>query len=85
MARIWLPITYGGRTRNILIPGSQNIDDNQLDEIIQWQKEKTLEELKALPPKQPISIARKKEIAGILKEFGEFIERKKSGELKKFY
>ncbi len=76
MHKIWLPVSYGNRKRLILIPDSQNIDDGQLDEIIHWQTEKTLDELKKLPPKEPVSIARKKEIVGMLKEYSEWLERK---------
>lgn len=76
MPRIWLPVSYGGRTRNILIPNVQNIDNSQLDEIIQWQKEKTLKELKNMPEKKPVSIARKEEIVGALKEYGKWLSKK---------
>ena len=76
MPRLWLPISFGGRTRNILIPNSQNIDNSQLDEIIEWQKEKTLDELKKMPKKEPVSIAKKQEIIGALKEYGEYLKRK---------
>lgn len=76
MPRIWLPVTYGGRTTHILIPNTQNIDDGQLDEIIAWEQEKTLAELKKLPAKKPMTVARRQEIVGELKEYGEFLRRK---------
>ena len=85
MPKLWLPLSYGGRTRNILIPYSQNIDDTQLDEIIHWQTEKTMNELKKLPPKQPMSVMKKKEVVEALRDFTDFVNRKKSGETKKYY
>lgn len=78
MPKIWLPVSYGGRTRNILIPNVQNIDDTQLDEIIHWQIEKTMDELKKLPPRQPMSIMKREQVIGALKEYRDY-QRKKQG------
>lgn len=75
MALIWLPISYGGRTRNVLIPYSHNVDDGQLREIVDWQKEKTVNDLKKLPPK-PKSVMSKKEVAGALKQYLEYLKRR---------
>ena len=76
MAQIWLPISYGGRTRNVLIPQAHNIDESQLDEIIEWETEKTLKELRALPPKKPVDKMKAQEIGALLRERLEFIKRK---------
>jgi len=83
--KIWLPVSYGGRTRNILIPNIQDMDDSQLDEIIEWQREKTLAELKKLPPKKPIDRMKAKEIGKMLKEYTEFLKRKRNDGIKRFY
>lgn len=77
MPRLWLPISHGGRTRHVLIPYTQNIDESQLDEIIEWQKEKTLDELKKLPPKKPMDEMRSKEVVGMLKEYIAFLKRRR--------
>lgn len=55
-----------GRERDIYIAGVT--DKGKLQEIIAWQTEKTLEELKAQGP-QPKAIYSRKEIAGNLKDF----------------
>jgi hypothetical protein len=85
MAKIWLPISYGGRTRNVLIPNAQDIDRSQLGEIIAWQKEKTLDELKKLPEKKPVDIAKAREIGAQLNEFHKFLKRKASDGNKKYF
>ena len=85
MPKIWLPLSYGGRTRNILIPNIQEIDEGQLEEIVAWQKEKTLQELKDLPSKKPISVARAKEIGEQLNEYLQFLRRKQKDSTKRFY
>ena len=53
MPSIWLPIKEPstGREQLILIPGASNMDRVQLEEIIAWQKETTLAQLKKLGPK----------------------------------
>jgi len=85
MSKMWLPISYGGRTRNILIPNVQDIDDSQLNEIVAWQKEKTLDELKKLPPKQPHDVMKAKEVGAALKDYTNYLKRVKSGDSKKYY
>lgn len=85
MPKLWLPISHGGRTRNILIPYIQDIDDSQLEEIIEWEKEKTLDELKKMPPKKPIDVARAKEIGAQLNEYMQFLKRKKGDANKKYF
>ena len=82
--KIWLPISHGGRTRNILIPYAQDIDESQLAEIIEWQKEKTLNELKKLPAK-PERVISREEAGRMLREYTEFLKRKKGGEIRRFY
>jgi hypothetical protein len=77
LPKLWMPINYGGRTRNILIPNVQDIDGSQLDEIIDWQKEKTLKELKSLPEKKPMNVLKAKEIGAMLNEHLQFIKRGK--------
>ncbi|KKN73879.1 hypothetical protein LCGC14_0396810 [marine sediment metagenome] len=72
--QIWLPISYGGRTRNILIPYSHSIDESQLNDIVQWQTEKTLDELKKLPPK-PVRTISKEDVGEILKDYMKFLRR----------
>jgi hypothetical protein len=85
MPKIWLPISHGGRTRNILIPHTQDMDKSQLNEIVEWQKEKTLNELKKLPPKKPIEIAKAQEIGAQLNEYLQYLKRKKNDGIKKYY
>jgi hypothetical protein len=85
MPKIWLPISHGGRTRNILIPHTQDMDKSQLDEIVEWQKEKTLDELKKLPPRKPIEIAKAQEIGAQLSEYLQYLKRKKNDGIKKYY
>lgn len=77
MAKLWLPIEYGGRKRDILIPNADQIDKSQLEEIIEWQKERTTEELKKLPPKQPLDTLKAKEIGQMLREYLAFIRKRK--------
>ena len=82
--KIWLPITHKGRTRNILIPYSHNIDQSQLDEIIAWQKEKTVAELDKMPPK-PERILPEKEVAKMLNDYTKFLRRKREDVNPKYF
>ena len=85
--KLWLPtkrieVSYGGRTRVVIIPSTGDLEyDRYLEEA---QKEKTLEELKKLPPKpeRTTSVAN---VAGMLREYAEFRNRKRKGDIKRFY
>ena len=82
--QIWLPITRKGRTRNILIPYAHDIDGTQLDEIIAWQKEKTIAELDKMPPKPERTIS-KHDVGKMLDEYTKFLRRKQEDGTKRFY
>lgn len=82
--KIWLPITHKGRTRNILIPYSHDIDGSQLEEIIAWQKEKTVKDLDNMPP-QPERTMSKEEAGKMLGEYTKFLRRRKEDGTRKYY
>ncbi len=84
MPQIWLPITHKGRHRDILIPFSHDIDGAQLDEIVAWQKEKTIKELDKMPPLPERTIS-KHDVGKMLDDYTKFLRRKKEGGTKKFY
>lgn len=86
MPKLWLPIKEetSGREMLILIPGASHMDRSQLEEIIAWQKETTLRELKALGPRPKARYSRK-EVGQALNEFRMFLERKRKGTGKKYY
>ena len=81
MPKFYLPLKYRikepttGREQTILIPGAESMDKSQLNEIIQWQEEKTLKELKTPRPKRVYS---KKEVGQALNEFNKAL-RKRQG------
>ena len=58
-------------------------DKSYMDYLEEAGREKTLDQLKKLPPR-PKPAMSKKEIGKSLKEFIEFAKRKKSGERKKY-
>ena len=67
---ILLPIKdpLSDRETIIYIPGAERMSRQKLQEIIAWQKEKTLEEYKQMGLK-PKAIYSRKEVAGALKDF----------------
>ena len=80
MSKVWLPIKqfmveHGGRRRTILLPIPADADLGQMREIEEWQKEKTLAELKRLPPLIPTHS--NEEIAEALKQFISWKNRRK--------
>ena len=82
--QIKFSVTRKGRTRDILIPYSHDIDGTQLDEIIAWQKEKTINELDKMPSKPERTIS-KEEVGKALDEYTKFLRRKREGGTKKYY
>ena len=77
MPKLWLPIKEPttGREQILYIPGASYMDKSQLEEIIAWQKEKTLADLKAKGPK-PERKYSKAEVGKALKEFRERLHRR---------
>lgn len=77
MGKIWLPIKEPstGREQILYIPGASHMDRSQLEEILHWQKERTLAVLKAKGPK-PARIHSRKEVGQALKEFREQLHRR---------
>ena len=74
MHKIWLPISYTirepttGREQILFIPGAERMPISQLREIIAWQEQKTLAELKARGPK-PEPRYSKENVAGAIKDY----------------
>lgn len=59
--------------------------DKSYDEYLEEaEREKTADQLKKAPTK-PKSIVPREQIAGSLREFREFLERKRKGDIKRFY
>ncbi len=80
MPKLWLPLREPttGREQIIYIPGAEHMDKSQLEEILQWQKEKTLADLKAKGPQRPpMAVAKRKEIGKALNEFRNYCLAKK--------
>ena len=84
MPELWLPIIHKGRRRDILIPFTHDIDHGQLDELIAWQKEKTLQELDKLPPKPKRTIS-KRDVGKILDDFTKYLRRKREDINPRYY
>jgi len=87
MAKIWLPVNKfvvreAGRERTVIIPATGDPSyDAYLEEA---EREKTAEQLRKLPPR-PSATMSKEQVAGLLKDYIEFINRKKRGEIRRFY
>ncbi len=87
MARLYLPLNtfkvrQGDREMTIIIPRT---GDKSYDEYLEEaEREKTEDQLKKKPPKPKSTIPRD-QIAGSLREFREFLERKRKGDIKKYY
>jgi len=62
-----------GRETVLIIPGAESMDKSQLNEIIQWQEEKTLAELKTPRPRRVYS---QKEVGRALNEFNKQLRRR---------
>jgi len=85
MAKFYLPMNSrnkytiqdpeSGRKQDILIPGAGSMDKSQLNEILEWQTEKTLKELRAPRPKRVYS---KKEVGQALNEFNKALRRRQA-------
>lgn len=76
-----IKIKEGDRERTIFIPGSEDMDRNQLNDIIEWQTEKTKRELSQPRPERKRS---RKEVGQALKDYNEFRKRKAEGTKKYF-
>lgn len=87
MPELWLPIKRkvireGDREMILIIPQTGDLSyDAYLEEA---ETEKTKDQLKKKPPK-PIATMSKKDVAGALKEYFEWLRRKKSGDIRRFY
>jgi hypothetical protein len=75
-------VKENNQEQTVVIPetGDKSYDD-YLEEA---EREKTSNELKKKPPRPEPTLS-KKDIAGMLKEHREFRERKKRGDIKKYY
>ena len=98
MVKVWLPIPPKPRTNEfnivepttgremlLIVPGASRMDRSELEEIIGYEREKTLAQLKA---KGPVVKSRfsKKEIGGALREFNEYLRAKEhNAGYKKFF
>jgi len=67
-----------------LIPYSHDIDGDQLEEIIAWQKEKTIRELESMPdlPKRKHSV---EEVGQALNDYTKFRRRKEEDINPRYY
>uniref|UniRef100_A0A6M3LHK8 Uncharacterized protein n=1 Tax=viral metagenome TaxID=1070528 RepID=A0A6M3LHK8_9ZZZZ len=80
MPKFYLPLKHivreptTGRQVTLLIPGAEQMDGSQLDEIIQWQEEKTLAELKRPIPKRTYS---REEVGKALNEFNKELRKRR--------
>lgn len=93
MPKLWLPLSgqktpvrklivqEGGREMTILIPESG--DKSHDDYLEEAELEKTKDELKKNP--KPKSIMPRGQIIGALKEYYEYLQRKKRDDTKKYY
>jgi len=77
-----LTIKEGDKERTIFIPGADEMDKNELRDIIQWQEEKTRDDLRKTPTEQRKHS--KKEVGQALRDYREFQQRKGEG-TKKYY
>ena len=87
MGKLWLPMnTFTVRENNrevtVMIPGT---GDKSYDEYLEEaEREKTAEQLKKKSPR-PVSTMDRKQVAGALKEFMEYVNRKRSGDINRKY
>ena len=83
MATKELTIKENGKEMKVFIPGADQMDRHELEDIVQWQTEKTRDELRKAPPKEE-SKHSKKEVGEALKDYRDFQQRRGQGG-KKYY
>ena len=77
-----ITVEHEGRSMDVIIPET---GDKEYDNaLIEWQKEKTLNDLKKRPKKPPMKVS-KEDRQGAMKEYNEFRNRQKRGDIKKYY
>ncbi len=87
MPRLYLPLNtfkvrHGDKEMTVIIPRT---GDKSYDEYIEEaEREKTADQLKKAPPKPKSTIPRE-QVAGALREFREYLERKRKGDIKRYY
>jgi len=70
-----IKVVWGNRSRDVMIVKTgDKIWDSELEE---WARERTLEQLKKLPPLPIHSVEHKKEVANAMKEFNEWRRKKR--------
>lgn len=67
-------VKVGDRERTVVIPDTGDIEENKYLE--EAEREKTADELRKLPPRPARKVSRK-EVGGALKEYREFLNRRK--------
>lgn len=84
--KLWLPLNRftvkgGNREMTVIIPRTGDISyDEELEEA---EREKTAKQLKENP--KPKSTLSRGQIAGALREFNQWLLRKHSGDIRRFY
>lgn len=77
-----ITVKHENKEMTVIIPAT---GDKSYDDYLEVaEREKTLNELKKRPDK-PISKISKEDKSGVLKEFLEFRNRKRKGDMKKYY
>lgn len=77
-----ITVREGEHSMDVFIP--QSDDRSYNDYLEEAEREKTSDELRKKPPKPPQKIS-DKDMGAQLREYQEFKERKKRGDIKRFY
>lgn len=75
-------VEEGGRKQTIFIPGADEMDRHELEDLVQWQEEKTRDELRKIPTKQRNHS--KADVGKALGDYNKFRQRVREG-TKKYY
>jgi len=75
-------VEENGRKMTVVIPDTG--DKSYTDYLVEAETEKTREQLRKKPAK-PEPTASKDDIAGALREYREYKNRRKSGDIRKYY
>jgi len=78
-----IDIDYKDRTRKVFIPDDG--DKGETEALIEIEREKTLNELKALPEKKVLTETKKKDIAEALKDYKTFKKRQRESPNKRYF
>ena len=84
MATKEITIKENGKEMKVFIPGADQMDRHELEDIVQWQEEKTREDLRKTPKVVKPTKEQRKATEEALRDYREF-QRRRGGCSKKYY